>query len=50
MRASEKLGRAKKKKTNNRGSFLKTITMTVKGAKMCVIANPKCNPKFDMLF
>ena len=23
--------------------------MTVKGAKMCVIVNPKCNPKFDML-
>ena len=22
--------------------------MTVKGAKMCVIVNPKCNPKFDM--
>ena len=34
--------------TNNRGSFLKTITMTVKGAKMCVIVNPKCNQKFDM--
>ena len=36
--------------TNNRGSFLKTIKMTVKGAKMCVIFNSKRSPKFDGLF
>ena len=23
--------------------------MTVKGAKMCAIVDPKCNPKFDMV-
>ena len=34
--------------TNNRGSFLKTIKMIVKGTKMCAIVNPKCNPKFDL--
>ena len=35
--------------TNNRGSFLKTIKMTVKGAKMCAIVDPKCNPKSHMV-